>query len=164
MPFTRYGFFKQTRSEFVDLHILVLGHDGQSFVRLGVNERPYLFSSEAHALGIKKPGVNTGVNPGNQGGEINCRGIAHAAFPYMPSYVTGDFLTMRSTCFGRGMRSPRRHDATVRIFAPNNFAALLSPTCSMNAFRFTVAVIHGLCEASKWFIHTKLNAFRARHD
>ncbi len=44
----------------------------------------------------------------------------------MPSYVTGDTFTILAADSGRGLRSPKRHDLTVRTFSRKSLAALAS--------------------------------------
>lgn len=54
-------------------------------------------------------------------------GFHHAALRlYMPSYVTGDLLTITAACVGRGVLSPSLHDKTVRGLTPKSFAAFWS--------------------------------------
>lgn len=50
MPFTDNRFFEQACSQVRDLHVFELGHDGKLLVQVGFDQRPYFFSSNAHAV------------------------------------------------------------------------------------------------------------------
>lgn len=108
-------------------------------------------------IAVRRRGMMRGLTQAHNA-QLAFLSRAHTAFPYMPSYVTGDLFTISSTCLCRGRRSPRRHEAAVLSDTPKILPALSSPTCSMNCFRFIFAVIHGLCSTRKRFLHTKLNA------
>ena len=88
--------------------------------------------------------------------------VGHAARPYMPSYVTGDFFTMRSTCLECGVRSPLRQAAAVLSLTLNNLAAFASPMLAIKSFRFMRRVIHGMCVKRKGVFTHKVECFPGR--
>lgn len=88
----------------------------------------------------------------------------HAAFRlYMPSYVTGDLLTITAACAGRGVLSPSRQDKTVRGLTPKSAAAFWS---SFIFSRYSIKSISSFytkrVRSATTFLHESFGAIKSK--
>src|SRR3990167_9986555 len=64
MPLASYSLFEQTRSELIDLHVAVLGHDGEPLVQLCLYQWANLFAAQTHEK--KLPRVSACTERGSE--------------------------------------------------------------------------------------------------